>query len=176
MSPTGVSALNVGIANGFLTTVVDGISVTINGKSAFVGFISKEQINVQAPDDTTQRPVSVVVANHGEVSAPFTAQLQPAAPALFQLGATSYGIATRYPDYAVIGNPATVPGTVAAKPGDILTLWVTGLGPTQPREAAGKVVTTSAADGEPGDRYRGKPQRERAWGGQDGQRHRSISD
>jgi uncharacterized protein (TIGR03437 family) len=109
-----------------------------------VAFISREQINVQAPDDTAQGPVSVVVINGGVVSAPFTAQLQPAAPALFQLGATSYGIATRYPDYAVIGNPAVVPGTVPAKPGDILTLWCTGLGPTQPPAAAGKVVTTSA--------------------------------
>jgi uncharacterized protein (TIGR03437 family) len=65
------------------------------------------------------------------------------------LGATSYGIATRYPDYAVIGNPAVVPGTVAAKPGDILTLWCTGLGPTQPPAAAGKVVTTSAPTASP---------------------------
>ena len=145
----GVNALNVGIANGFLTTAVKGVSVTINGKNAYVAFVSKEQINVQAPDDTAQGPVSVVVTNNGAVSAPFTAQLQPAAPALFQLGATSYGIATRYPDYAVIGNPAVVPGTVPAKPGDILTLWCTGLGPTQSPAAAGKVVTTSAPTASP---------------------------
>jgi hypothetical protein len=35
-----VNAQAVGIANGFWTTVVDGVSVTINGKNAFVGFIS----------------------------------------------------------------------------------------------------------------------------------------
>jgi uncharacterized protein (TIGR03437 family) len=145
----GVSALNAGIANGFLQTTVMGVSVTINGKSAFVGFISREQINVLAPDDTAQGPVSVVVTNHNEVSAPFPAQLQPVAPALFQLGATSYGAVTRYPDYAVIGNPAVVPGTVPAKPGDILTLWCTGLGPTQPPATAGKVVTTSAPTASP---------------------------
>ena len=89
-----------------------------------MAYISRQQMNVLAPDDTAQGPVSVVVTNHGEVSAPFTAQLQPAAPALFQLGATSYATATHYPDYAVIGNPAVVPGTVAAKPGDILTSGV----------------------------------------------------
>jgi uncharacterized protein (TIGR03437 family) len=145
----GVNALGTEIANGVLSTVVDGVSVTINGKNAFVAFISQQQVNVQAPDDTAQGPVNVVVTNHGIVSAPFTAQLQPAAPSLFQLGATAYGLATRYPDNAVIGNPAAVPGTVAAKPGDILTLWCTGLGPTQPPAVAGKVVTTSAPTASP---------------------------
>jgi uncharacterized protein (TIGR03437 family) len=140
----GLSGLNAALVNGFLTTAIKGVSVTINGKSAFVGYISREQINVLAPDDTAQGPVSVVVTNNGAASAPFTAQLQPVAPALFQLGATSYGAVTRYPDYAVIGNPAVVPGTVSAKPGDILTLWCTGLGPTQPAATAGKVVTASA--------------------------------
>ena len=145
----GVSGLANDIVNGVLPTVIMGVSVTINGKSAFVAYISREQINVLAPDDTAQGPVSVVVTNHNEVSAPFTAQLQPTAPAMFQLGATSYAIATRYPDNAVIGNPAVVPGTVAAKPGDILTLWCSGLGPTQPPAVAGKVVTASAPTASP---------------------------
>ena len=145
----GVSGLAIDILNGVMPTVLMGVSVTVNGKSAFVAFISREQINVLAPDDSTQGPVSVVVTNHNEVSAPFTAQLQPAAPALFQLGATSYAIATRYPDNAVIGNPAVVAGTVAAKPGDILTLWCAGLGPTQPPATAGKAVTASAQTASP---------------------------
>ena len=89
-----------------------------------MAYISQRQINVLAPDDTAHGPVNVVVTNHGVASPPFTAQLQPAAPAMLQLGATSYAIATRYPDNAVIGNPAVVPGTVAAKPGDILTSGV----------------------------------------------------
>ncbi|HEX2665721.1 MAG TPA: hypothetical protein VHM93_23035, partial [Candidatus Acidoferrum sp.] len=100
-------------------------------------------------DDTAQGPVNVVVTNHGVASPPFTAQLQPVAPGMLQLGATSYAIATRYPDNAVIGNPAVVGGTVAAKPGDILTLWCAGLGPTQPPATAGKAVTASAQTASP---------------------------
>jgi uncharacterized protein (TIGR03437 family) len=145
----GRSALATEIANGVLPTSLLGVSVTINGKDAYVAFISKEQINVQAPDDSAQGPVSVVVTNHGVVSAPFTAQLQPAAPALFQWGATKYAVVTRVPDYALIGNPAVVPGTVAAKPGDVLTLWCIGLGPTQPPAAAGQVVAASALTASP---------------------------
>jgi uncharacterized protein (TIGR03437 family) len=89
------------------------------------------------------------VTNHGAVSASFTAQLQPAAPGLFQWGATDYAEVTRFPDNALIGNPCAVPGTVAAKPGEFLTLWVTELGPTQPPAAAGKVVTASAPTASP---------------------------
>jgi uncharacterized protein (TIGR03437 family) len=146
----GVDGLPSEIANGSLPTSLKGVSVAINGKNAYVAYVSQEQINVQAPDDSAQGPVSVVVTNNGVVSAPFTAQLQPAAPGLFQWGATTrYAAATRYPDYAVIGNPSATPGTVAAKPGDILTLWVTGLGPTQPPATAGKVVTASAPTASP---------------------------
>jgi uncharacterized protein (TIGR03437 family) len=145
----GRSALGSGIANGYLPTSLKGVSVAINGKTAYVAFISREQINVQAPDDSAEGPVSVVVTNNGVVSAPFTAQLQRAAPSLFQWGATDYAVVTRNPDYALIGNPSAVPGTVAAKPGDILTLWVTGLGPTEPSAAAGKVVAASAPTANP---------------------------
>jgi len=140
----GVSGLAAEIANGVMVTSIDKVSVTINGKDAYVAYISKGQINVQAPDDTAEGPVNLVVTNHSAISAPFTAQLQPAAPAMFQFGATHYAIATRYPDYAPIANPSAVKGAVAAKPGDILTLWCTGLGPTAPPVAAGKVVTASA--------------------------------
>ncbi len=145
----GVNGLPVEISNGVLPTSLDSVSVTINGKNAYVAFINRQQINVQAPDDSAQGPVSVVVTNHSAVSAFFTAQLQPAAPGLFQWGATNYAIVTRFPDYAHIGNPSAVPGTLAAKPGDILTLWATGLGPTQPPGAAGKVVTASAPTASP---------------------------
>lgn len=34
-----------------LPTVVDGVSVTINGKSAAISYVSPSQLNVQAPTD-----------------------------------------------------------------------------------------------------------------------------
>jgi uncharacterized protein (TIGR03437 family) len=128
------------IVNGNLPAALDGVSVTINGKPAYVYYISPNQINVQAPSDTSQGPVNVVVNNNGSSSAPITARLQPFSPAFFQCGGTKYAIVTRYPDNAPIANPSVVPGTVAAKPGDILILWGTGFGPTNPDTQAGKVV------------------------------------
>jgi uncharacterized protein (TIGR03437 family) len=44
-----------------------------------------------------------------------------------------------------VGAPGTIPGAtfVPAKPGDYLTLYATGLGPTNPAFAAGVLPTTA---------------------------------
>ena len=131
------------IVNGKLPTTLDGVSVTIDGRMAFVEYISPTQINVQAPTDGWTGAASVVVTNNGTVSAAGTAQLQAFAPACFQYSSsgTLYAIATRYPDNTLVGNPATAQGTVAAARGDVLVLWATGFGPTNPATAAGTVVS-----------------------------------
>jgi uncharacterized protein (TIGR03437 family) len=132
------------IVNGQFPTSLDGVSVTIDGKPAFVGFISQHQINVQAPDDTVQGPVAVVVTNNGSTSAPATAQLQLYAPGLFEWGATNYATTIRYADGALVGNPSAVPGSVSAKPGDTLILFGTGFGPTKPATPSGQFVTAAS--------------------------------
>lgn len=133
------------IVNGNLPTSLDQTSVTIDGKPAFVYYISPTQLNVQAPTDSVTGTVNVVVTNNGQVSAPFAAQLQTDSPAFFLYGNTAYAIGSHYPDYALIGNPSVVSGTIAAHPGDILILWATGFGPTSPATAAGIEVTGAPA-------------------------------
>jgi len=128
------------IVAGRLPTALDGVSVTINGKTAYVYYISPGQINVQAPSDAATGAVSVVVTNNGAVSAQASALLQTSAPAFFQYSGTPYAIATR-PDYTLVGNPSAIPGTVAAAPGDVLILWATGFGPSNPAMGAGAVVS-----------------------------------
>ena len=117
-----------------LPTVVDGVSVTIDGNPAFVEYISPTQINVQAPTDTATGMVNVVVTNNGAASPPATAQLQTVAPALFMTPAYN-AIASVLPNYTLI--TATAP----AMPGDMAVLWGTGSGPTTPPVPAGMIVT-----------------------------------
>jgi uncharacterized protein (TIGR03437 family) len=133
------------VVNGELPTSLDGVSVTINGKPAFVYYISPTQINVQAPSDTALGPVSVVVANNGASSAPAAAQLQAVAPAFFQYPGTSYAVTSRLPDYAALADPSAVPGTAAARPGDLVVLWGTGFGATNPATPAGTAVSGAPA-------------------------------
>ena len=129
-------------ANENFPTSMDGTSVTINGKPAFLYFISQGQVNVQAPTDAALGPVSVVVTNNGVPSASATATYQTNSPALLQWGGGQYPYALITNGSAYVGNPAVVPGTVSAQAGQALTLWATGLGPTNPAVPAGQQPTT----------------------------------
>jgi uncharacterized protein (TIGR03437 family) len=138
------------IVNGKLPTQLDGVSVQINGKTAYIEYISPTQINVQAPSDTAAGPVNVQVTNNGVTSDPVTAQLQAASPAFF-LWKGKYAVATRA-DYSWVGPPNLFPNatTVPAKPGDIIILWGTGFGATNPAVPAG-MVPSAAVPGKVGN-------------------------
>lgn len=131
------------VVNGNLPTALDGVSVTIDGKPAFVYYISPTQINVQAPSDSAVGTVNVVVDNNGNVSAPAAAQLQAVAPAFFTYPGTNYAVASRLPDFVLVGDPSAIPGTVAAKAGDTVVLWGTGFGATNPAVPAGTAVSAA---------------------------------
>ena len=44
-------------------TVLDGVSVSINGKPAYVWYLSPTQLNVQAPEDSATGNVAITVTN-----------------------------------------------------------------------------------------------------------------
>jgi uncharacterized protein (TIGR03437 family) len=119
---------------GNLPESLDGVRVTIDGRPAFVEYISPTQINVQAPSDSTAGTVNVVVDNNGAASLPAPVQLQPVAPAFFMYPGTNMVVASLLPDYSLLSVAA------AAKPGDMVALWGTGFGATTPAVAAGTVV------------------------------------
>jgi uncharacterized protein (TIGR03437 family) len=121
-----------------LPVSLDGVSVTIDGKPAFVEYISPTQINVQAPSDSATGAVNVVVTNNGLASAPATAQLQAVAPALFMTPAY-HAIASVLPGY----TPVTA--SAPAMPGDLVVLWGTGFGQTNPSTSAGTIVSGAPA-------------------------------
>ena len=121
---------------GALPTQLDGVGVTVNGKPAYISYISDTQINAQAPSDAGVGSASVVVTVSGVPSSAVATRLLPSSPAFFLSGG-KYAVATR-PDYSVIG-PAT-----PAKPGDVVILWGTGFGATTPPVPAGVQVATAA--------------------------------
>ena len=111
---------------------LDHVSVTVNGKNAYLYYISPTQINVLTPPDAMNGPVQVVVTNNGTAGAPFTAQAQPLSPSFFVFNGGPY-VAARHADFSLLG-PAnlSVPGYsfAPAKPGDIVLLYANGFGPT----------------------------------------------
>jgi uncharacterized protein (TIGR03437 family) len=124
------------IVNGNLPTALDGVSVSIGSKPAYVRYVSPTQINVQAPD-VGAGPVAVQVTNSSGASNTVTANAQTYSPAFF-LWSGKYAIATRQ-DFSYVAPAGLFPGvtTVPAKPGDIIILWGTGFGPTTPAVSSG---------------------------------------
>ena len=115
--------------NNQMPTKLDGVSVTVNGVSAYVDYISPTQVNILTPPDAISGPVQVVVANNGAVSAPFSAQTQAISPSFFVFPG-GYVIAT-HADGSLIGPATLYPGlTTPAKPGETVVIYANGFGPT----------------------------------------------
>ena len=140
--------------NGNFPTSLGGTSVEIDGKAAFLIYVSPGQINLQVPDDAARGPVSVVVKTQGG-TAKSIVTLSAFAPAFSLLkgkfaagiilrtnGSGAYGGGT----YDILGPTGTKLGynTVAARPGDVVELFAVGLGPTTPAVPAGKAFTGAA--------------------------------
>jgi uncharacterized protein (TIGR03437 family) len=136
--------------NGALPTSLDGVSVTINGIPAYIGYVSPTQINVLAPDDTTAGPVQVQVTSGGQQSGAFSAQKAQFAPAFFLIGSGPY-VAALHADSTLVGSASLLPGvtTRPASPGEIIQIYATGFGPTFPSLPTSQLVTTPAVIANP---------------------------
>ena len=112
----------------------------MNGKAAYVYYVSPTQINALAPADTSSGNVQVVVTNNGQASDAATTVMQEFSPAFFTWPG-NYAVAT-YQNftYAVKSGEFQGVSTIPAKPGDVIILWGTGFGPTSPAAPNGKVV------------------------------------
>jgi uncharacterized protein (TIGR03437 family) len=130
------------IVNGALPTSLDGVSVSMGGKPAYIYFISPGQLNVLAPD-VPAGSTTVTVTTAGGTSSTFSTTANAYGPAFF-LWPNSQVVATRQ-DYSYAAKAGTFAGatTVPAKPGDVLILWATGFGPTMPPAPSGVSVPAS---------------------------------
>jgi uncharacterized protein (TIGR03437 family) len=145
--------------NSNFPTSLGGTSVTIDGKNAYLSFVSAGQINLQAPDDAATGSVPVVVTTaSGSVTSSVT--LAKFGPAFLLLdGKHVAGIIPRSDgtgaygggSYDIVGPTGTSLGypTVAAKAGDIVELFGTGFGPTNPAVPAGKTFSGAASTTSP---------------------------
>ncbi len=118
------------LGQGKLPTQLNGVSVTVNGKPAFIYFVSVGQVNALSPLDSATGDVSVVVTNGGVASAPFTVKLRGASPSFLRFGATNY-IAATHADAALLGPASmSVPGYTftPARPGEVIVMYAVGFG------------------------------------------------
>jgi uncharacterized protein (TIGR03437 family) len=135
--------------NNQLPTQLDGVSVMVNGKSAYVYYISSVQVNVLTPLDSAQGLVQVQLTDNGSVSAAFTRQLQSYAPGLFQFSGTSY-VAATHANGSLLGPASLYPGsTTPATPGEVVTFYGNGFGQTSPPLVSGSETQTGILPAQP---------------------------
>jgi uncharacterized protein (TIGR03437 family) len=116
-------------ANGQMPTQLDGVSATVNGKNAFIWYISQGQVNILTPPDAMLGPVNVVVTNNGSVSTSFMTQAAPLSPSFFVFDGTH--VAAVHLNTGDIGPTTLYPGlTTPAKPGETIVIFANGFGPT----------------------------------------------
>jgi uncharacterized protein (TIGR03437 family) len=115
-------------------------------------YVDPIQINVQMPRFSGTGPVTLqVILNPGATNqlmsdvGTFNTQLQTFAPAFF-LFLPSTSIAAQFAGTAnIVANPSVVPGARPARPGDIVTLYGTGFGDTNPLVAAGQLAPSGTS-------------------------------
>lgn len=128
-------------------TTLDGVSVSIGGKSAFVSYVSPNQVNVQVPSDVaTGGAVPVVVTYNGRAGAQSTLTVQTTsggvlAPETFKVGDKQFAAAF-HANGSLVSN-GSVPGIPAAPvtPGETLVFYGLGFGPVTPGPVAGQLAT-----------------------------------
>lgn len=106
--------------DGALPESLDGVRVTVDGKPAFVAFVSPSQINALAPDGIVPGEVRVEVTRDGNPVALAVARADRVAPAFF------------------VAQP------LSARPGETVTLYGTGFGPTEPAVPTGRLFSAPA--------------------------------
>jgi uncharacterized protein (TIGR03437 family) len=124
---------------GVLPVMLIGASdttVLINDSPTALYYVSPTQINFLVPPDVLPGPISVYVDVDSLRGPLIQLTLTPAAPGLFQLDSTN-AVTTK-------ADGSVFTATSPARPGDIVSLWATGLGPTSP-PAIGFQLPTAAA-------------------------------
>lgn len=129
-----------------LPTQLDNVSVTIDGKAAYVYYISPGQLNVLAPADTALTPVAVQVTYNGVVSNVMNITPAAVSPAMFMFDQRNrrYVAGVRL-DGTYLGPPDLFQGAAVSVPahaGDLIVLYGTGFGPTNPTTPIGTIVAS----------------------------------
>lgn len=99
-----------------------GVHVLVGGIAAYVFYVSPGQVNALVPNNLKPGRLEINLVRDGSAGPSAVIDVQEYAPALFEYDRDT-AIALRYPDW----QPAT--REYPAQPGEIVSLFATGLGP-----------------------------------------------
>ncbi len=125
---------------------LDGTTVTVGGKPAYVYYVSPGQVDVQVPSDITTGSQPVIVTTAGGTSLAYTVLVNATEPGLlspvaFLINGKQYIVAL-FSNTLTYVLPLNVGGiaTSRARVGDSITLYGIGFGGVTPVVAAGQIA------------------------------------
>lgn len=133
---TGLAQTSAAAVSTPLPDALAGTRIWFDLEPAPLFYASADQMNAQVPTDLNATSVQLVVTKAGVPGLPITVPLAPYSPGIF----------TQATGDPVIVNNTTgklVSAHEAAKPGDILIVFATGLGPVSVPVAAGTPAPTN---------------------------------
>ena len=136
---TGTAALTAGdVVDGMLPYTFSSATsyVLLGAFRAFVLYISPKQINFLVPSDLKPGHYNLAVMRGTIVGPVVQVEIAATSPGLFQLDA--YTIIATHLDYTLVSS------TSPASPGEIVVLYGTGFGSTDPQPLPGALATEAA--------------------------------
>ncbi|HVW07101.1 MAG TPA: hypothetical protein VHC90_00880 [Bryobacteraceae bacterium] len=142
-------------AQGQLPDSLNGVTVTVNGKKAYVYFYcaastapgavctTTDQINALTPLDSTTGPVQITVSNGSATSVATTTTMTPVSPAMLEFPKNH--VTATHADFSLLGPTDLYPGqSTPASVGETVVLWTVGFGlPTGGLNAGSSTQTGS---------------------------------
>jgi uncharacterized protein (TIGR03437 family) len=132
----GIGLTQQNITSGSLPFELASIFVYIDNTQVPLLYVSSTQINLLVPTTQTAGPRPLRVVRQSLTGPTVTITLVDAAPALFP-SPDNFAAAQDFN-----ANYAMVTAAAPAQPGDLIVLYATGLGPTQPLPDTGEIPET----------------------------------
>jgi uncharacterized protein (TIGR03437 family) len=125
------------IAGDTLPIELQGVQVYVDDWPSPMLYVSGGQINFIVPSNQLSGNVTVRVVREGVTGPEITIALAEAAPALFDTG-SGFAIATHV-------NGTLLTNTAPGQPGEIVVVYATGLGATEPNPPPGQIPQSAAS-------------------------------
>ena len=136
----GLSPVRAANPEAPLPTRLGDSCLAVNGVAVPLIFVSPEQINAQLPENV-QGSATLTLRTPNGISNSFPLRIQPTAPSVFLLSVP--GLAEPAPAIFNGRNNDLATNSNPVKRGDFLSIFLTGLGLTSPRVAAGAAAPAS---------------------------------
>jgi uncharacterized protein (TIGR03437 family) len=129
-------------------TSLDGTSVTIGGQQAFIGYISRGQVNAVVPSNVATGVQQITVTAATGTSAAYPVVVNPTAAGMLAPGYLNIGgaqdLGALFPDFQTfVAPPGAISGYASrrARPGDVIVIFGIGFGPVTPNIPAGQLYS-----------------------------------